>query len=350
MAKSKKLSGDKLLLFHETNNLFYVFLCELVRKMELKAFTKKDICCCAEKYLEADDFPLIQNSYMDFLDEILMQPVGEDVEQCSNFFQKCGNTYTTSVIDKQGNSVGVPILLNEYERRYLQFLLSDSRFRALASERLLQEFPFGYKAYGWNDLLVFRGKYDSDDLKCKKVQKNLLLLMQAIGHGKSVVCDYCEEGGKQSTQVELYPYKVSYSQLTGRLYLICVFPDLSGIKFLRISFMKHLRIYADFTVDFNELLAAEKAASPLVVELRDTDSRGNRKNAVERFFMAFSNHRKRAIYDDNKYVIEMEYYNFDRKNIVDKLIRLGAAVKVLEPADIIEDIVRTAKAAYNNYK
>ena len=39
-------------------------------------------------------------------------------------------------------------------------------------------------------------------------------------------------------------------------------------------------------VDFNELLAAEKAASPLVVELRDTDSRGNRKNAVERFFMA----------------------------------------------------------------
>ena len=46
----------------------------------------------------------------------------------------------------------------------------------------------------------------------------------------------------------------------------------------------------------------------------------------------------------------MEYNNFDRKNIVDKLIRLGAAVKVLEPADIIEDIVRTAKAAYNNYK
>ena len=100
MAKSKKLSGDKLLLFHETNNLFYVFLCELVRKMELKAFTKRDICCCAEKYLEADDFPLIQNSYMDFLDEILMQPVGEDVEQCSNFFQKCGSTYTTSEIGR----------------------------------------------------------------------------------------------------------------------------------------------------------------------------------------------------------------------------------------------------------
>lgn len=63
-------------------------------------------------------------------------------------------------------------------------------------------------------------------------------------------------------------------------------------------------------------------------------------NAVKRSFMMFASYDKEASYDGetDTYTIQLYYYDFDRCEILQQILSLGAAATVLAPADMREAI------------
>ena len=71
-------------------------------------------------------------------------------------------------------------------------------------------------------------------------------------------------------------------------------------------------------------------------------------NAVERSFKMFASYDKEASYDEeaDTYPIQLYYYDFDRREILQQILSLGAAATVLVPADMREAIIEHLQAAW----
>ena len=65
-------------------------------------------------------------------------------------------------------------------------------------------------------------------------------------------------------------------------------------------------------------------------------------NAVEHSFMMFASYDEEA----DTYTIQLYYYDFDRREILQQILSLGAAATVLAPADMREAIIERLQAAW----
>lgn len=65
-----------------------------------------------------------------------------------------------------------------------------------------------------------------------------------------------------------------------------------------------------------------------------------RYNAAERAFKLLATYDKEAIYDEEAdiYQLKLYYYEFDQQEVLEKILSLGAAAEVLEPAVLREEI------------
>lgn len=76
-----------------------------------------------------------------------------------------------------------------------------------------------------------------------------------------------------------------------------------------------------------------------------------RNNAAERCFQLFSSYAKEAIVNKelDTYHLKITYYDFDTKEVVEKLLSLGNTVTVLEPSTLREELINILKQAMAHY-
>lgn len=101
-------------------------------------------------------------------------------------------------------------------------------------------------------------------------------------------------------------------------------------------------IPAGTEASFQQFLASRRQSVTLRIERQN--------NAVERSFMMFASYDKEASYDEetDTYTIQLYYYDFDRREILQQILSLGAAATVLAPADMREAIIERLQAAWQN--
>ena len=250
-----------------------------------------------------------------------------------------------------------PFLLNIYEKRALKTLLQDNRFRNLASQNLLEFLDEQFSEihpYEWNDFLMFRGNTEYDELADKKVQKNIKIIMSAILNRNSIKCINTKAVDYQNEEQIIYPYKLMYSPVTGKVQLLATKKDINRIILLNVIALENVSEDHSHNLsddEFADLLEAQKESEPIIIEIKNFDTKGKKTNAVERFFMMFSNQNKKATYDEvtDTYKVELYYYKFDEYDIINKLLQLGPSVTVISPDKIIDKLIEKVSKAYKNY-
>lgn len=391
MAKLKSLEGENLLLFHETKNIFYSFLRDLSWYITMdtpdKEISKAEIIEKAEENISQES-KLLDNTYRDFIEELLKladavsfavknskatsdmnvssekgaNEINDALSQQkkANFFSReLNKNDNTDIIYKLSidEEAPVPFLLNIYEKRALKTLLQDNRFRNLASQNLLEFLDEQFSEihpYEWNDFLMFRGNTEYDELADKKVQKNIKIIMSAILNRNSIKCINTKAVDYQNEEQIIYPYKLMYSPVTGKVQLLATKKDINRIILLNVIALENVSEDHSHNLsddEFADLLEAQKESEPIIIEIKNFDTKGKKTNAVERFFMMFSNQNKKATYDEVTYTykVELYYYKFDEYDIINKLLQLGPSVTVISPDKIIDKLIEKVSKAYKNY-
>ena len=85
----------------------------------------------------------------------------------------------------------------------------------------------------------------------------------------------------------------------------------------------------------------------------DQNSIADKKNtdAFDRCYSLFSAYDKEAFAEsEDVYNIKVYYQDFDRREIIARILSLGSAAIVLEPEDIRDEMVERLKQAWELYK
>lgn len=143
------------------------------------------------------------------------------------------------------------------------------------------------------------------------------------------------------------PCRLEYDAVANRFYLIIwQEAEARAIK-MRVASLESVQcldapIPAGTEEAFQQFLASRRQSVTLRIERQN--------NAVKRCFMMFASYDKEASYDEDAdtYTMQLYYYDFDRHEILQQILSLGAAATVLAPADMREAIIEQLQAAWQN--
>ena len=143
------------------------------------------------------------------------------------------------------------------------------------------------------------------------------------------------------------PCRLEYDAAANCYYLIIWQSDEARAIKMRVARLESVQcldapIPAGTEASFQQFLASRRQSVTLRIERQN--------NAVERSFMMFASYDKEASYDEDTdtYTMQIYYYDFDRREILQQILSLGAAATVLAPADMREAIIERLKAAWQN--
>lgn len=143
------------------------------------------------------------------------------------------------------------------------------------------------------------------------------------------------------------PCRLEYDAAANCYYLIIWQADEARAIKMRVARLASVQcldapIPASTEEAFHQFLVDRRQSVTLRIERQN--------NAVERSFMMFASYDKEASYDEktDTYTIQLYYYEFDRREILQQILSLGAAATVLAPADMREAIIERLQAAWQN--
>ena len=102
--------------------------------------------------------------------------------------------------------------------------------------------------------------------------------------------------------------------------------------------------YEYFTTEFEKQLADTKVKKPIQIEII------NQNEAYDRCTYLFSSYDTYC-YDkgDDKLIMNIYYYRFQKGEIVRNILFLGHYVKVISPQNITDEVISSIKESYKNY-
>lgn len=157
--------------------------------------------------------------------------------------------------------------------------------------------------------------------------------------------------GQTYYQQKVIPYKLEYSSQFDSFSLSCYPLDVKRPVKMNLKNISEVIIeesidnYDSFLHDFKEQLEQTKEKVPVEIEII------NKAEAYDRCAYLFSSFNT-FCYDlgDEKLQMNIYYYRFQQEEIVRNILFLGHYVKVLSPKNIVDDVISTIKASYENYK
>lgn len=346
--------GEKLLLFHELKSIKSLFLQELSYKIKENHKTDGIKYTELRKYFD-ECFSGKTDVEKAYLDKVFMLMIeqSDDTKDGGriNLLQNIPDSsrYKLNIQVHNHRINTIPFLLTIYEKRYLKTLLMHEAFRKIASEKLLNALELqlqDVEPFAWERLIMHRGRWSDCEQITDNEADNIVELMGIIEDKKVLCCKYHTENIEK-----FYAYKIMVSPFTGKIHLLAQPENQDCIVFMNVSDISNIsseRFHEYDDKHYYELLQKEKASKPLIIEVKDPK---NRINGVDRTFMLFSNHRKKAKYDSNAQThrIEMEYYNFEKDEIIRKMLQLGHVATLIEPQDIKDKINAEIIKCCKNY-
>ena len=168
------------------------------------------------------------------------------------------------------------------------------------------------------------------------LQGRLAIIWQALREKRQLAYANRDSRGQLHEGI-CSPCRLEYDAAANCYYLIIWQPDEARAIKMRVARLASVQcldapIPAGTEEAFHHFLADRRQS----VTLR-----------IERSFMMFASYDKEASYDEeaDTYTIQLYYYDFDRREILQQILSLGAAT-VLAPADMREAIIERLQAAW----
>ena len=244
----------------------------------------------------------------------------------------------------------IPQLPSICELQWLKNLLLDENFSFLLTPALHQKLAHClenvaplFSSVSWQKL-----QNTGDDTSDPRLCQYLRTLQQAFLEQRQI--DYVNKDchGKLHTGT-VSPCRLEYD-LKGNKYRIIIWNETEqrAIK-MNLANLQKLSLSSRAILPcLSEKLNLFFQQHQTIISL----SLENKVNAVERCFLLFSSYDKETFVDDDRqtYTLKITCYDFDRYELLEKILSLGSAVTVLAPNDFHQEIIQRLKTAYEYYR
>lgn len=226
------------------------------------------------------------------------------------------------------------------EQRWLKTMLNDDRVSFLLSPQLRQKLNERLQDVPLLNTDKYRIVFHDDTTK-EPLHTSLVHFRQSLQEQKQITLTLTD--GKS---LRCYPFRLDFNAINGRFsYWI----SENGTDFQRIPVRNVTAItleakkIPDLHAAFEEFLQSQQKEVRLEVTFE--------QNAVERCFYLFSSYRKESQYDEQtkQYILNITYYAFDEKEVLNNILSLGNEALVLGPEDIRQKVIDRLKAIVAAY-
>ena len=255
-------------------------------------------------------------------------------------------------------TVHVPIRATIAEKAWLYYVLQNSKsdlfinpdlkesiLTALSKDMDLLDYPLQ------TDYVDIREFSNTNQLNVtpELISKFRLIVKAIKEHRQLTVTNISFSGQAYPNQV-IYPYKLEYSSQFDSFSLSCYPLDVKRPVKMNLSNLSSVEIgnvinnYEYFTTEFEKQLADTKVKKPIQIEII------NQNEAYDRCTYLFSSYDTYC-YDkgDDKLIMNIYYYRFQKGEIVRNILFLGHYVKVISPQNITDEVISSIKESYKNY-
>jgi len=240
-----------------------------------------------------------------------------------------------------------PLLLTEYQKRWLKAIIQDKRFSLFVDEdqyydyeNLLADVEPLYDSQHFINVDMANDGDDYDSVEYRGIFKSI---MRSIQENKIIMVTY-ESGKGNRLSAYFAPYKLEYSSKDDKFRLCGVRVRQGRMRSLYKLNLSRIRSVDVMQYNRPENLASyiKKLRMPLPVEIEIT----NERNGFERIFTQLSNFERVSEYDEDtkKCVMKIYYYEVDEMELLITLLSFGPVIKVMGPDrfkdQFVERIVR----------
>ncbi len=245
----------------------------------------------------------------------------------------------------------VPSLPSDDERLWLKTMLLDENVAFLLPGALrkkllarLVDTPSFPLAGVWEKRQAIGDNPAEEPLKGR-----LALIWEALREKTKIRYVNIDKNGMRHDNI-LPPCRLEYDASMNRFFLIVWDETENRAVKINIHRLETLEITKEAIPSgteekFMDFLSSRK--SEVIFRLVDK----NNTNAFDRCYSLFSAYDKEACAEEeNVYTIKVFFQDFDRREIIARLLSLGSAAIVLEPKDIKDEIIERLKQAWEIYK
>lgn len=169
-------------------------------------------------------------------------------------------------------------------------------------------------------------------------------LLYAIRHRFLIRYTYRTRDDETARTGLTLPWKLEYSAYDRRWWIILYDSEVRRTIKARLDNLEHIQLAGparESEADIRNAIERLLAPEPAVLQIRHT------RGALERCFLVFENQQFEETGQVAKgcYRMSFRFYQFDRWEILKKLLYLGPAVRLLAPEDLREDLRKLLKSA-----
>ncbi len=245
----------------------------------------------------------------------------------------------------------VPSILTDDERLWLKTMLTDEAAAFLLSDDLRKKLMdrLSDTPDFSTDGLWEKRQAKGDDPRSEPLKARLTLLWKALREKKQIHYVNIDRSGIRHDRT-LAPCRLSYDAAGNRYYLIVW--DENENRAVRVNPLRlesleitKLSIPTDTEEKYQDFLETREATVTFRLIEKEESS------AFDRCFSLFAAYDKESFAEeDGTYTIKVHYKNFDHREIIARILSLGAYAVVLDPPEIREEIIDRLKNAWSLYR
>lgn len=303
-------------------------------------------------------------------EELAKQLSGSSQSTFEEFVQAIVNhsdpntNYNASLLLEEDNkmhpirAIHIPIRATIAEKAWLYYVLQNSKSDLFIDSDLKDKIldalskNMGLNEYPLQASYIDIREFSNDN--CLNITPELItkfrLIVKAIKEHRQLIVTNKSFSGKVYTNQVVNPYKLEYSAQLDSFSLSCYPPDVKRPVKMNLSNLSSVNIgkkinnYEEFVAQFEKQLADTKVKQPIQIEIL------NQNEAYDRCAYLFSSYDTYC-YDkgNEKLIMNIYYYRFQKDEIVRNILFLGHYVKVISPQNITDEVISLIKDSYNNY-
>ena len=236
--------------------------------------------------------------------------------------------------------------LTTLQKAWIKALLNDPRihlfFDKIDIKQLQEKFSDIEPLYNQADFHLFDKADDGNNYDKPEYQKNFRLFLSAIREKTALSVQY--EGGKGKRVTGVFkPYRLEYSQKDDKFRAYC-YKTTGGRSFIYTLNIGRITAAEPVNGAVSEAtksvyLPSKNRYRQVIIEIT------KERNALERCMMHFAHFEKRTEYDEatEKYTCAIRYNVMDESEVIIRVLSFGPTVRVLEPAEFVDEIRQRVK-------
>lgn len=310
-------------LFDSTKNPIFRLMCQLVNEINFGAkLTRKEI---KTRILSLPEFIYTEAPEIEKEEKIIDELFDFD----KNGYAKI---YTSQPINLSPNDSEINFLKTMLIDDEVNFLLPLD-LRKKLSERLKNFSPL-YDPKDWKKLRLKPDK----ELEGKIFSERLSIILDALRKKYKILC-----GDKK-----IIPCRLEYDFFSDKYFLVIWSEEKNIAEKISVRNLEKILLTEEkFSDDVEEKLKKfyEENSTEISLSVKNT------RNAVERYFALFGPFDKKTRFQkDGTYFLSIKYCRFDESEVLEKILSLGAAITVLSPKNIREQVIKKFTAIKKLYE